>query len=300
MLQVRPGPEAFRLQTGAEAAREEAILMALEDDFSDVLSKAMRGTGATPAELANKTGLEARSIDRWRRGRDTPSEDQARGLAAALALDPGKLADAALQRWHPDPLSLADVRHHPQYPHPSNGYVFFLDGGKRAALVDPAGMPQNLMRILRDGAYHLEYIFITHKHADHCDATEAVASQFPRAKIVMHRADVHAIGSLGKTALLVKDGDDLPFGDVRIRLLHTPGHTDGSSSYLFKSTLFTGDTLFAGSVGGAYGDASTYSDILNSVRSKIFTLPEDTVLMPGHGPPSKVGWEKAHNPFFTT
>lgn len=272
--------------------------MALEDDFCDVLTKAMRGTGEGPAELAKKTGLDARAIDRWRRGRDTPSEEQARTLAVPLQLDPGKFADAALQRWQPDPLSLGDVRHHPQYPHPSNGYVFFLDGGKRAALVDPAGMPANLLRILRDGAYHLEYIFITHKHADHCDATSDVAAQFPRAKIVMHRADVHAIGSLATNALLVKDGEELPFGDVRIRLLHTPGHTDGSASYLFKSTLFTGDTLFAGSVGGAYGDASTYADILNSVRSKIFVLPDDTVLMPGHGPPSKVGWEKLHNPFF--
>jgi len=179
-----------------------------------------------------------------------------------------------------------------------NGYVFFLDGGKRAALVDPAGIPGNLLRILRDGAYHLEYIFVTHKHADHCDATADVAANFPKAKIVMHKADVEAIGSLANSALLVKDGEEVPFGDARIRLLHTPGHTDGSSSYLFKSTLFTGDTLFAGSVGGAYGNASTYEDILNSIRSKIFTLPEDTVLMPGHGPPSKVAWEKDHNPFF--
>ena len=114
----------------------------------------------------------------------------------------------------------------------------------------------------------------------------------------MHRADVEAIGSLASSALLVKDGEEVPFGNAQIRLLHTPGHTDGSSSYLFKSTLFTGDTLFAGSVGGAYGDASTYEDILNSIRSNIFTLPEDTVLMPGHGPPSKVAWEKEHNPFF--
>ncbi len=272
--------------------------MPLEDEFCDVLTKAMRGTGASAAALARATGLQAGEIDAWRRGRGVPTEEQARALAAPLKLDPGKLADAAVERWHPDPIVLADVRHHPQHPHPSNGYVFFLDGGKRAGLVDPAGVPVNLLRILRDGAYHLEYIFVTHKHADHCDATADVAASFPHAKVVMHRADVQAIGSLASTALLVKDGEELPFGDVRIRLLHTPGHTDGSSSYLFKSTLFTGDTLFAGSVGGAYGDASTYEDILNSVRSKIFTLPDDTVLMPGHGPPSKVAWEKAHNPFF--
>jgi glyoxylase-like metal-dependent hydrolase (beta-lactamase superfamily II) len=141
-------------------------------------------------------------------------------------------------------------------------------------------------------------VLITHKHADHCDATAEVAASFPDAKLVMHAADVAAIGSLAGNALRVKDGEELPFGDVRIRMLHTPGHTDGSSSFLFKSTVFTGDTLFAGSVGGAYGDASTYGDILNSVRSKLFTLPDEVVVMPGHGPPSTVGWEKAHNPFF--
>jgi hydroxyacylglutathione hydrolase len=272
--------------------------MALEDEFSDVLTKAMRGTGTTVATLGRATGLKAEDVVSWAAGRSVPSEDAARAMATALRLDPGKFADAAAQRWHPDTISLPDVRHHPQNPHPSNGYVFFLDGGKRAALVDPAGIPGNLLRILRDGQYHLEYILITHKHRDHCDATGEVASNFPNAKIVMHAADVFAIGPLADKALRVKDGEELAFGDVRIRMLHTPGHTDGSASFLFKSTLFTGDTLFAGSVGGAFGDATTYDDILNSVRSKIFTLPDDTVLMPGHGPPSKVAWEKAHNPFF--
>ena len=272
--------------------------MALEDEFSDVLTKAMRGTGVSPAALARATGLSGNDITAWAKGKGAPSDDQARAMASVLKLDPGKFADAAAQRYHPDPITLPDVRHHPQDPHPSNGYVFFLDGGKRAVLVDPAGIPGNLLRVLRDGHYHLEYILITHKHADHCDATPDIAANFPHAKIVMHASDVHAIGSLAQHALRVKDGEELPFGDIRIRMLHTPGHTDGSSSFLFKSTLFTGDTLFAGSVGGAYGDMTTYDDILTSVRSKIFTLPDDTVLMPGHGPPSKVGWEKAHNPFF--
>jgi len=81
-------------------------------------------------------------------------------------------------------------------------------------------------------------------------------------------------------------------------MLHTPGHTDGSSCYVFQGTLFSGDTLFAASVGGAYGDTSTYGDILNSVRSKLFMLPDDTAVMPGHGPPTTVVLEKEHNPFF--
>jgi glyoxylase-like metal-dependent hydrolase (beta-lactamase superfamily II) len=97
----------------------------------------------------------------------------------------------------------------------------------------------------------------------------------------------------------VRDGEDLSFGEgARIRMIHTPGHTDGSVSYLFASTVFTGDTLFAGSVGGIFADVSTYDDLLNSVRSKLFTLPQDTVIMPGHGPPSTIELERAHNPFF--
>jgi glyoxylase-like metal-dependent hydrolase (beta-lactamase superfamily II) len=110
---------------------------------------------------------------------------------------------------------------------------------------------------------------------------------------------VHAIGDLGRKAIPVTDGDELPFGeDASIRMLHTPGHTDGSSCFLFRSTLFSGDTLFAGSVGGIFADVSTYEDLLASIRFKLFALDEETVVMPGHGPPTTIAEEKAHNPFF--
>ena len=271
----------------------------LEDDFSDILRKALRGTRMSTAQLASATGIVSSEIGDWLRGHGAPSNDQASAIAKRLHLDAGALSESAARSWYPPSLEVPDVRHHPQAPHPSNGYVFFLDGGKRSALVDPAGIPGNLLRILRDGDYHLQYILITHKHADHCDATADVARAFPQAQIVMHELDAHAIGGLAAKALRVRDGEELPFGDdTKIRMLHTPGHTDGSSSYLFKSTVFTGDTLFAGSVGGAFGDVSTYGDILNSVRSKLFTLPDETVIMPGHGPPSKIVLERSHNPFF--
>jgi len=271
----------------------------LEDEFGDILRKAMRGVGVDATRLSRATGLEAARIAAWAKGDGVADDDAARAVAVVLRLDPGRLADSASARWHPPEIDSAHVRHHPQDPHPSNGYVFFLDGGKRAALVDPAGVPSNLLRVLRDGAYHLQYILVTHKHADHCDATADIAAAFPDAKIVMHEKDAAAIGSLASRALHVADGASLPFGDdVEIRMLHTPGHTDGSVSYLLKSTVFSGDTLFAGSVGGAYGDASTYDDILNSIRTRLFTLPDDTVVMPGHGPPTTIALEKHHNPFF--
>ncbi len=271
----------------------------LEDTFGDILRKAMRGTATSGADLARATGIPEPTIAAWLKDRGAADEPQARAVARVLRLDGGKLADSAAQRWYPPAIDRADVRRHAQHPHPSNGYVFFLEHGRQAALVDPAGVPQNLLRVLRDGDYHLRYILITHKHADHCDATGDVARAFPNAQIVMHRLDVGAIGPLAAKALPLRDGETLSFGEAEtIGMLHTPGHTDGSSCYLFKSTLFSGDTLFAASVGGAYGNASTYDDILNGVRSKIFSLAEETVVMPGHGPPTTVALEKRHNPFF--
>jgi glyoxylase-like metal-dependent hydrolase (beta-lactamase superfamily II) len=271
----------------------------LEDDFSDVLRKAQRGLGIDTAAIAQRTGLAADAIESWRAGRGIPSTDEARALAGVLQLDPGKLAERAAAAWEPTIDFPSYVRHHPHDPHPSNGYLFFLDDGRTAALIDPAGLPATLLAAVRAGPYALRYILITHKHADHCDATADVAAAFPDAQIVMHAADSAAIGRLARQALPIVDGDELPFGDrAAIRMIHTPGHTDGSSCFLFRSTLFTGDTLFAGSVGGAFGDVSTYADILASVKFKLFALDDATVLMPGHGPPSTIAEEKAHNPFF--
>jgi glyoxylase-like metal-dependent hydrolase (beta-lactamase superfamily II) len=271
----------------------------LEDTFGDILRKALKGTGTSEAQLAEAAGIPKDAIAHWLKDEGAADDEQARAVAAILRLDGGKLADSAAGRWQPPAIERADIRRHPQDPQPSNGYVFFLQDVRRAALVDPAGIPANLLRVLRDGDYHLQYILITHKHADHCDATGDVARAFPQAQIVMHELDVNAIGPLAGSALRVRDGETLPFGDdASIRMLHTPGHTDGSSSFLFQGALFSGDTLFAASVGGAYGDKSTYGDILNSVRSKMFALPDDTVVMPGHGPPTKIGLEKHHNPFF--
>jgi hydroxyacylglutathione hydrolase len=273
--------------------------IALEDDPADILRKAQRGAGIDIPELARRTGIDVHEVEAWRSGDAVPGEDEARAVALVLQLDPGKFADAMARRWYPNLDVPSYVRHHPHDPHPSNGYLFILQDGKTAALIDPAGLPRTLLRAVDEGPYALRYILITHKHADHCDATADVARAFPDAQIVMHRADVKAIGSLAQRALPVVDGDELPFGDdASIRMLHTPGHTDGSSCFLFRSTVFTGDTLFAGSVGGIFADTSTYADLLASVRFKLFALDDHTVVMPGHGPPSTIAEERAHNPFF--
>ena len=78
-------------------------------------------------------------------------------------------------------------------------------------------------------------------------------------------------------------------------MVHTPGHTDGSICFIYQSSAFTGDTLFAGSIGGIFGDRFGYDDLLQATKLKIFSLPDDTVVLPGHGPPSTIGQDRAHN-----
>jgi glyoxylase-like metal-dependent hydrolase (beta-lactamase superfamily II) len=271
----------------------------LEDEFVDVFRKAKRGCGLDDAALATRTGMARETIAAWAAGTAVPSDDEARALARELGLDPGKFADSAAVRFDPHVALPHDVRHHPQDPHPSNGYLFFLEDGRTAALVDPAGIAANLLRAINEGPYALRYILITHKHADHCDATADIAKAFPKAQIVMHALDVSAIGGLAKDSIAIEDGGELPFGEnAAIRMVHTPGHTDGSSCFLFRSTLFCGDTLFAGSIGGVFGEKFGYRDIIDNIRTKLFALDDATVVMPGHGPPTTIALEKAHNPFF--
>ncbi|MGA7571025.1 MAG: MBL fold metallo-hydrolase [Candidatus Aquilonibacter sp.] len=272
----------------------------LEDTFGDVLRKAMRGNRIETRELASQTGIDAAVITAWLADDGTANAQQARALAKALRLNPERLVERAAGTFAPPKVVMDGVQQHTQDSQPnSNGYILFRGDRKRAALVDPAGTPQRLLDLLREGGFDLEYILVTHKHNDHSGAVAAIAQAYPNAHIVMHPLDVHAIGALASSAYDANDGATFPFGDgAQIRVLHTPGHTDGSVSYLVDSTVFTGDILFSGSVGGAYGDKSTYEDILRSVSTKLFTLPDDTAIMPGHGPPSTVGTERAHDPFF--
>jgi hydroxyacylglutathione hydrolase len=272
----------------------------LEDTFGDCLRKAMRGNRLDTRALASATGIDPAAIESWLADHGTADAGEARALAKALKLNPERFVERAAGTFAPPKVAMDGVAQHTQDSQPnSNGYIIVRGDRTRAALVDPAGTPHRLLQILRDGGFDLEYILITHKHNDHCGAVAAVAKEYPNAKIVMHPLDVHAIGSLGSKALAANDGATFPFGDgAEIRVLHTPGHTDGSVCYLIDPFIFTGDILFSGSVGGAYGDKSTYADILRSVSTKIFTLPDATAIMPGHGPPSTVGVERDHDPFF--
>ena len=275
------------------------IVIDLEDTFGDIVRKAAAGRAIAAEALAEGTGIASARLKAFMADQQQPSEDEARKLAPALGLDADKLADIALGRWKPASRDI-DKRfdHQINEPYPSNGY-FILDVEERvAAFVDPGGSPENIISKLRKNPVALRYILLTHKHPDHVDALPDVRQAFPEAQVVIHREDAAAVGAGAKGAMSVDDGATLPFGGGGIKMIHTPGHTDGSTCFLYAGSVFTGDTLFAGSVGKLFGERFGYPDLMHSVSKKIFALPDDTLVFPGHGPPSTIGEEKTHNPFF--
>ena len=275
------------------------VKLALEDTFGDIVRKTARAKGIELSRLAAQAGADPKRVEQFAKDAASPSESEARALAKALRLDPGKLADIAFSRWHPAQNPLPEhVDHQINRPHPSNGYFVILERQRLAAFVDPGGDVPNILATLRRSPVALDYILVTHKHADHIDGVPDVRRAFPRARIAVHKLDAQALGGLSRDALMVGDGDSLPFGAGAIRVVHTPGHTDGSICFIYQSSIFTGDTLFAGSVGGCFGDRFGYDDLLHSAGAKIFSLPNETVVLPGHGPPSTIAEERAHNPFF--
>jgi glyoxylase-like metal-dependent hydrolase (beta-lactamase superfamily II) len=275
------------------------ISIDLEDTFGDIIRKASRGTGIGLDAVASRTGIDPARVHAFVSDTAQPTEREARAIATELRLDPGKLADIGLRRWNPVERDLdPHFGHQINAPHPSNGYFIVLEQQRVAAFVDPGGRADNIVATLRRSPLALRYILVTHKHRDHTDALVDVRRAFPEARVVIHRLDSPALGAAARDAIGINDGDTLPFGDGELRLIHTPGHTDGSSCFLYASSIFTGDTLFAGSVGGLFGDRFGYEDLLHHASSKIFSLPDDVVVFPGHGPPTTIGEERAHNPFF--
>ena len=103
--------------------------------------------------------------------------------------------------------------------------------------------------------------------------------------------------TIPKIDIFIKDGDIIKFGNTDIKVIHTPGHTQGGVCYLVDNMLFSGDTIFREAVGRCDLEGGNFEQIVESIESKIFTLPDDILIYPGHGPSSTVGWEKEHNKF---
>ncbi len=192
----------------------------------------------------------------------------------------------------------------------ANCYVYYDEKSKDAVIVDPGGDAEDIWKFVSENSLNVLGILLTHGHADHIAGIPELLAR-KKIPIYCHSADeemcrnsdmnfssMMAMGSVEfEPDFVFKDGDLLNFGSLDIKVLHTPGHTRGSCCFEISEGILSGDTLFQMSVGRTdlYGGSS--ASLINSIRNKLFSYPDETQVFPGHGANTMIGYEKKHNPF---
>lgn len=191
-----------------------------------------------------------------------------------------------------------------------NTYLVF-DETKEAFLVDPGSYLKQISNKIVEKELDLKYIVLTHGHGDHIGGIDLFKADFPDVKVVALEAEKETLndpvknnsavilgGQLSMDAdIYVQAGETLKVGDMELKLIATPGHTPGSMSILLEDVVFCGDTLFKGSIGRSDFPGGDYLTLIDSIKTKLFALPDDTKVYPGHMAKTTIGWEKKHNPF---
>ena len=192
-------------------------------------------------------------------------------------------------------------------------YIIGCEETKKGAVVDPGGDENVILAEVEKLGLDIEYVIATHGHPDHVCGNRTI-KEATNGKIVMHEADAdffektetqNYFSMLGlepspPTEIRVKEGDILEMGTVKLQIIHTPGHTPGGICLYSAPDLITGDTLFVGGVGRTDFPGGSYSELINSLKTKVLALPDDTVVWPGHGyggSQSTIGEEKKSNPY---
>ena len=181
-------------------------------------------------------------------------------------------------------------------------------------VIDPGLEAGELIEFLDEKKLNPITVLLTHGHIDHIAGVSALRNRYPEIKVYIHNLDAEMLtepkinlsamtGSAFVTEaedVSLKERDIIDLAGVKLLVLHTPGHTPGGISLYSKEdgVVFVGDTLFADSIGRTDFPGGSTSQLLGSVREKLFTLPEETQVYPGHGPATTIAAEKAHNPFF--
>ncbi|MDD4858016.1 MAG: MBL fold metallo-hydrolase [Candidatus Krumholzibacteria bacterium] len=192
----------------------------------------------------------------------------------------------------------------------TNWYILSCPRTRKAVIVDPGGGEDVIEAYVKETLIEPVEIVSTHGHSDHIAAAGALAERYgvPFAihgadlaivKLSVREAPFWGLGKIKEPRIgrILSQGDTISFGNVRGSVRHTPGHTPGGISILFDGFVIVGDTLFNRSVGRTDLEGGDLDALLNSIRTQLFTLPDETIVYCGHGPRTTIGEEKRENPF---
>ncbi|MBI3953071.1 MAG: MBL fold metallo-hydrolase [Chloroflexi bacterium] len=208
------------------------------------------------------------------------------------------------------------VRMLPLGPLGNNVYIVVAETTKECVIIDPGWNAEVILKDVREHDLKVRAILATHGHIDHTNGIAPVKLQVAEAVVGIHKGDAamlepehwrDACLRLAMTGVGVPDapvadrwieaGDSLDYGELHLEVRHTPGHSAGSVSYVGQGVVFSGDTLFMQSVGRTDTPGGSWQQLLNSIRTQLLILPDETVVLPGHGPKTRIGIERGYNPF---
>ena len=193
-------------------------------------------------------------------------------------------------------------------PYASNCYIIGSDTTREGMIIDPGAEADEILRAVEKLKLKIKIIVLTHRHPDHVGAVVRVR-QVTGAKVAMHsemakylpQSSKYIYGSSLKGTpgadIILKEGDNIDVGELKFKVLHTPGHTPCGISVVGEGHVFTGDTLFNCGIGRYDLIDGDYHALINGIRTKLLPLPPETVVHPGHGPDSTIATEKRANPF---
>ena len=193
----------------------------------------------------------------------------------------------------------------------TNCYIVYDEAVREGVVIDPGAEAERILNLIKQRNLQIGAIFFTHGHFDHVGAAADLhdALQAPlwgRGEDIKYILDAVRQGyNFGervdrapeKVEFRFEEGIPVNIGPLSFRVLHTPGHTPGGVTLICGKCAFTGDTLFRGGMGRSDFEGGSHRELLNSIKTKLFTLEDDIVVYPGHGPSSAIGWEKRNNPF---